>query len=118
MSISTKQSSGQFLFSLPSHTPSPQVSSSSTLHDEVIIVIISNVIIRNKIAQAYNIFGKFATIAGPFLMGIVARLTGHSKYGILAIFILFLIGGILLSKVKEENLEGEILDVEKKVSDN
>ena len=48
----------------------------------------------------YNIFGKFATITGPFLMGVISRMTGDSRYGILSILILFIGGGILLMKVR------------------
>ena len=47
----------------------------------------------------YNIFGKFATIIGPFLMGVISRMTGDSRYGILSILILFVAGGVALMKV-------------------
>ena len=47
----------------------------------------------------YNVFGKFAAIAGPFLMGVVGRLSGHSRWGVLSILILFIAGAWLLSKV-------------------
>ncbi|RJP90139.1 MAG: MFS transporter [Desulfobacteraceae bacterium] len=47
----------------------------------------------------YNVFGKFAAIAGPFLMGVVGKLTGHSRWGVLSILLLFIIGAWLLSKV-------------------
>ncbi|MBZ4683873.1 MAG: major facilitator superfamily permease [Fusobacteriales bacterium] len=50
----------------------------------------------------YNIFGKFATILGPFLMGIVSEFTGSSRYGVLSIMFLFLIGIIFLVFVKIE----------------
>jgi len=49
----------------------------------------------------YNIFGKFSAVIGPFLMGFIGRLTGDSRYGVLSIFILFLLGGLLLRQVKE-----------------
>ena len=52
----------------------------------------------------YNIFGKFSVILGPFLMGLIGRLTGYSRYGILSILIFFIIGGIFLLKLKNENL--------------
>ena len=48
----------------------------------------------------YNIFGKFAAITGPFLMGMTSRLTGDSRYGILSILILFFIGGFMLKRVQ------------------
>jgi UMF1 family MFS transporter len=50
----------------------------------------------------YNVFGKFAAIIGPFLMGMVGRLTGDSRWGVLSILILFIIGAWLLSRVREE----------------
>ena len=50
----------------------------------------------------YNVFGKFAAITGPFLMGVVGRLTGDTRWGVLSILILFIIGAWLLSRVREE----------------
>jgi UMF1 family MFS transporter len=49
----------------------------------------------------YNIFGKFAVIVGPFLMGLATRITGHPRFGILSVMILFLAGGSILLKVRE-----------------
>ncbi|MFO7495223.1 MAG: MFS transporter [Desulfobacterales bacterium] len=50
----------------------------------------------------YNIFGKFAAITGPFLMGVVSRVTGSSRFGVLSILVLFVIGGIVLKRVKTD----------------
>lgn len=50
----------------------------------------------------YNICGKFAAIIGPFMIGIIGRMTGHSKYGVLSIVLLLIVGGILLFQVQEE----------------
>lgn len=50
----------------------------------------------------YNVFGKFAAITGPFLMGLVGHLTGHSRWGVLSILLLFIIGGVLLFAVPGE----------------
>jgi len=47
----------------------------------------------------YNIFGRFATILGPLLMGLFGRLTGETRYGVLAILPLFLVGGLILTRV-------------------
>ena len=47
----------------------------------------------------YNIFGKFAAIVGPVLVGVFAQLTGDSSIGVLSIAVLFLVGGILLMRV-------------------
>jgi UMF1 family MFS transporter len=44
----------------------------------------------------YNIFGKFAAIMGPALVGFVSTLARNTSYGILSVNILFLVGGILL----------------------
>lgn len=49
----------------------------------------------------YNMLGKFAAIIGPFLVGIVAVITGSNRLGILSIIILFAVGIVLLSKVDE-----------------
>lgn len=49
----------------------------------------------------YNIFGKFATILGPFMMGLATQLTGNSRYGILCVLLLFLAGGIILKTVQD-----------------
>lgn len=50
----------------------------------------------------YNIFGKFAAIMGPFLVAVFASITRNTAYGILSINLLFVIGGILLFKVREK----------------
>lgn len=48
----------------------------------------------------YNIIGKFSAIIGPFMIAIVSQITNHSRYGILSLVILFIIGFALLKKVK------------------
>lgn len=50
----------------------------------------------------YNVFGKFAAITGPFLMGLIARITGETRWGILSILVLFLVGAYFLNKVELE----------------
>ncbi len=49
----------------------------------------------------YNIFGKFAAIMGPALVGAFAALTGDSSIGVLSISVLFVVGGILLTRVPD-----------------
>ncbi|WBW99243.1 MFS transporter [Oceanirhabdus sp. W0125-5] len=49
----------------------------------------------------YNIFGRFATILGPLLLGSLTTLTGNSRYGVLSLIVLFAIGGILFIRVPE-----------------
>ena len=47
----------------------------------------------------YNIFGKFAAILGPLLVGVFAQLTGDTSTGVLSLVALFAIGGALLLRV-------------------
>ena len=49
----------------------------------------------------YNIFGKFATILGPLLVGIVSQFARNSSFGVLSIVVLFITGGIVLTRVQE-----------------
>jgi UMF1 family MFS transporter len=42
----------------------------------------------------FNMFGKFAAILGPFLMGAVAHVSGSSRLGILSLLVLFVTGGV------------------------
>ena len=49
----------------------------------------------------YNIFGKFAAIMGPFMLGIMADVTGESRWGVLSLALLFVVGAILLARVKK-----------------
>jgi UMF1 family MFS transporter len=49
----------------------------------------------------YDIFGKFAAIIGPFLVGITGQLSGDSRYGVLSVLLLFLTGSVILAQVKE-----------------
>ncbi len=49
----------------------------------------------------YNVFGKFAAICGPLLMGVVGRMTGATRWGILSIVLLFIVGGVLLGRVRD-----------------
>ncbi len=48
----------------------------------------------------YNMFGKFSAVLGPFLVGLTGLITDNSRLSLLAILVLFLIGGFLLIKVK------------------
>ncbi len=51
----------------------------------------------------YNVFGKFAAISGPFLMGVVGTLSGDTRWGVLSLLVLFVVGGILLMKVSDQS---------------
>ena len=49
----------------------------------------------------YNIFGKFAVFLGPLIWGALAQATGESRWGIISLLPLFIIGAVLLYFVKE-----------------
>lgn len=73
----------------------------------------------NEFFGFYNIFGRFAAILGPFMVAVVTQITGKSTNGIFSILILFIIGGIVLTRVSnnenntiDENLN---LDISKSV---
>ncbi len=51
---------------------------------------------NNEYFGFYNIFGKYATVIGPVLMGVFTKLTGNSRYGVLSIILLFIAGFITL----------------------
>jgi MFS transporter, UMF1 family len=55
----------------------------------------------NEFFGFYNIFGKFASIMGPLLVGITAQVTGNSSSGVFSLIILFIIGLLILIKVPE-----------------
>jgi UMF1 family MFS transporter len=48
----------------------------------------------------FNMFGKFATIIGPVLMGFVTQATGDARLGILSLLVLFVAGGVSFAFVK------------------
>ncbi|HEU4530515.1 MAG TPA: MFS transporter, partial [Steroidobacteraceae bacterium] len=48
----------------------------------------------------YNMMGKAAAVLGPMLTGVTALLTRDSRLAILSLVILFVIGGVLLSRVR------------------
>jgi UMF1 family MFS transporter len=50
----------------------------------------------------YNVFGKFAAILGPFLVGSISHLARNSSFGVLSIAVLFVMGGFVLNRVHEK----------------
>lgn len=56
----------------------------------------------NEFFGFYNIFGKFAAIAGPVLVGATAQITGNTSSGVFSLIILFVIGGIILLRVPDQ----------------
>jgi UMF1 family MFS transporter len=64
----------------------------------------ARIIPQNKSAEFfgfYNMLGKFATVIGPFLMGLASVWTGNPRSSIFAISLLFVIGGGVLYFVNE-----------------
>lgn len=55
----------------------------------------------NEFFGFYNIFGKFAAIMGPALVGVVTQITGRTNNGVFSIIVLFIIGGVILMRVPE-----------------
>lgn len=53
----------------------------------------------NEFFGFYSIFGKFAAIAGPVLLGVTAQITGNTSYGVFSLIVLFIIGAIILTRV-------------------
>ena len=49
----------------------------------------------------YSIFGKFAAVLGPFLVGVVTQITGKTNNGIISLIILFIIGGLIMIRVPD-----------------
>ncbi len=58
----------------------------------------------NEFFGFYNVFGKFAAIMGPLLLGITAQLTGNTNAGVFSLVILFIIGIVLLAMVPETSI--------------
>ncbi len=50
----------------------------------------------NEFFGFYNIFGRFAAVTGPFLVGITTQLTGSTSFGVFSLVILFVIGLVVL----------------------
>jgi len=72
----------------------------------------------NEFFGFYNIFGRFAAILGPFMVAVATQITGKSSNGIFSILILFIIGGIVLTRVSnnENDIIAEDLNLDLDVS--
>jgi len=60
----------------------------------------------------YNMFGKFAAVIGPFLMGYVTLMYDNPRFGILSVLVLFVLGAFFLARVdvaRGEHLAREYL---------
>lgn len=62
----------------------------------------------NEFFGFYNIFGKFASIMGPLLVGVTAQVTGNSNTGVFSLVILFLLGMFFLALVPKPETEKNI----------
>jgi len=60
----------------------------------------------------YNMLGKFAAVLGPLLVGFTAIMTGSSRFGVLAILVLFVAGGLILYFVGEREAAPAVRDSE------
>ncbi len=56
----------------------------------------------NEYFGFFDIFGKFADFLGPLLLAASGLIFGASKYGVLALIILFVIGFILLMRIPNQ----------------
>lgn len=56
----------------------------------------------NEYFGLYNVFGKFSSIIGTSLVGIIGQATNNTLNGVFALIALFIIGGLLLIPVKEK----------------
>ncbi|MCR5297566.1 MAG: MFS transporter [Clostridiales bacterium] len=56
----------------------------------------------NEFFGFFDIFGKFASVLGPFLYATISGWTGRSSYGVLALIALFLVGLVIMIKGKKD----------------
>ena len=49
----------------------------------------------------YNMLGKFAAVLGPLLIAAVGSVSGDSRLGLASVAMLFVVGGLLLTRVRE-----------------
>ncbi len=59
----------------------------------------------------FNFLGKFATILGPLMIGLVATMTDSSRLGIASVSLFFIIGGLLLYKVDAQKIAKEVREI-------
>ncbi len=67
--------------------------------------LFSRIIPRENAAEFfgfYDIFGKFAAVLGPSLVAVVAQQTGDTRNGVLSLIVLFILGGVMLTLVRED----------------
>jgi UMF1 family MFS transporter len=60
---------------------------------------------KSQSAEFFGFFStssKFAGIAGPLLFGMVSQMTGGSRLSIISLIVFFIVGGVLLTRVDEQ----------------
>lgn len=60
---------------------------------------------KNQSAEFFGFFStssKFAGIAGPLLFGVVSQIAGGSRLSIVSLIVFFIVGGLLLTRVDEQ----------------
>jgi UMF1 family MFS transporter len=55
----------------------------------------------------YDMSSKFAGLVGPLMFAVVGQLFGSSRLSIVSLIVFFIVGGLILSRVNEE--EGMVL---------
>jgi UMF1 family MFS transporter len=68
-------------------------------------LLFSNMVPKAQTAEFFGFHdksSKFAGILGPFIFGVVGLLAGSSRLSILSLIGFFVIGGLVLSRVNEE----------------
>lgn len=53
----------------------------------------------------YSFFGKSSAVIGPLVFGLVSYLSGNQRYAIISIAFFFIVGFLILTKVKDTNEE-------------
>ena len=56
----------------------------------------------NEFFGFFDIFGKFASVLGPFLYSLIGTWTGRSSFGVLALIALFLVGLVIMIAGKKD----------------
>jgi MFS transporter, UMF1 family len=63
----------------------------------------------------YDVSNKFAGIAGPLILALVARWTGASRYGVFALIVLFVAGMIVLARVDPVRAQRDLEEIPARV---
>lgn len=80
--------------------------------------LFASLIPRHKTSEFFGFYGvleKFAGILGPAIFGATIRLTGSSRYAILSVIAFFVIGAIVLSRVRVEEGRAAARDAERRL---